>query len=229
MGKSKVSIWAFLKFGTKENLLNLMNNGELFINTISAFQEMKDKYRGDIFEGASTVTPGGKIEKLVYTNSLGQSINFQENGLSVEYLIGRPNWKNKPTHMYCLYMLKDRSYKKDEQVIDERNLQFGNYALAINNPGEFVERISSEFNNRRFKWKADFVTYVEIDSDGRKYDLFKKPQLYDYQNEYRFLISTEEKRAIKVHLGSLKKISVLLGAEEIRSLRMIDDDEENSV
>jgi hypothetical protein len=83
MAREKIAIWAFIKFGSKENIDRLLNLGEIFINRISAFPEMKDEYRGDIFEGASDITPGKRIGSLIYTNSLGQSIDFTKNGLSV--------------------------------------------------------------------------------------------------------------------------------------------------
>jgi hypothetical protein len=218
---NKKWIYSFIKFGSKENLLNLMNEGEIYFNTIDYFTKIEDDFRGDIFEGASRILQGKNITKMVFTNSLGQSIDLCTGGYQVNYLIDRPKWPNKPTHLYCLYMLEDKNYRFDEPVIDERNIKFGNYALVID-PEEFINLISSELNNRKIKWKADNIEYVDINTVEDDYNIFKKPESYGYQNEYRFALATEESGPLKIRIGSLKKVSQLLEEKKLRSMRMVE-------
>jgi hypothetical protein len=122
-------------------------------------------------------------------------------------------------------MLEDKDYQETEQVIDQRNKQFGDYALSINNPGEFIRRISIELNSKKYLWKADNIEYVDIDSVDDNYNLFKKPFSYNYQNEYRFLIKSWESEPIKLYLGSLQDIATVLSTDEICSIKLIDSDD----
>jgi hypothetical protein len=217
------SIYSLVKFGEKDNMLSLMNDGDIYLNTINYFTTIEDDFRGDTFEGASSILKGNRIEKMIYTNPLGQKIEFDygknENlGIEINYLIDRPNWQNKPSHMYCLYMLLIKDYG-DSDVIDERNMKLGNYALVVNDPKEFIDRISQKLNDCKLSWKADIVEYIDIDQIHGEYGFFKKPKSYEYQNEYRFLISSDNEKPIKLSIGSIKDFSILLTADEIKSLR----------
>jgi hypothetical protein len=49
-------IYALLKFGKREHLQRLRNEGSLYLNTLQYFQELEsDPERGDPFEGSETI------------------------------------------------------------------------------------------------------------------------------------------------------------------------------
>lgn len=216
----QVLILGFVKFGIKENLLKLLNQGELFFNTFSAFVQMNDKFRGDIFEGADNIISGHKIKSLTYRNPLGKKIDLMGQDFSVEYVIDRRNWENKPTHLYSLYMIKCKEYTNTEKVIDERNLKFGNYAVCITKPEEFICRVKNKLEKEEIPFMGKPISYVNVDDIKNNYNLFKKPIAYEYQNEFRFLIKSSSLEPVKIQIGSLNDISVLLSAREICSIRI---------
>lgn len=47
------TIIAFAKFGAKNHMEDLVNNGTIFLNTIKNFKQFEDDFRGDKNEGVS--------------------------------------------------------------------------------------------------------------------------------------------------------------------------------
>lgn len=99
--------------------------------------------------------------------------------------------------------------------IDQRNFEFGDYALILTNPQKFIDRISSQLESQQINHKANLVEYVDNNYVG-EVGPFRKLKNFDYQSEWRLVCyNGPGKERNDIHIGSIKDICVVVKSNEV--------------
>lgn len=121
-------------------------------------------------------------------------------------------FQNKYSHLYCLYAIPnviDDTYK-----IDSKMLKFGESALIITKPLEFLERLIGKIESN---YDMDHVSYYDnCPMVNGKYEIFQKQKTFEYQNEFRIAANLIEDNS--VFIGDITDISILLDSQSLLEL-----------
>jgi hypothetical protein len=206
------SIISFLKFGSEERIIDMYQNGTIYINTIEYFKRHKDeKGRGDPYEGASRIInyPPGEI-KIV--------------GQKIKYL----NLHIKESHQYVLgnicsfYCISSHGFKDPAKVkIDSRMGKFGDYCLIVKDNKTFLRLIEEKLQSLKQKYVHGFVTYYDTKKINGEVSLFQKPKAFAYQKEFRLYVENDKIAPISFQIGSLAGIAEVHHTKNILGLRLI--------
>src|SRR5687768_13007958 len=99
-----VNISGFIKIGSKDNILDLYENGTVYCNTIQRFKEMDEADgRGDSFEGISFLRNISNIKRieLQVKDKSKPPIRLNTNGV----LQIKDFYENLRCNLYCLYFI----------------------------------------------------------------------------------------------------------------------------
>ena len=96
-------IHCFIKFGSKQTITDLYENGTIYCNPVQYFRTLEDKFRGDSYEGASFIKnyPPGK-----FTISIdGKEIDHEFNYLNFHV---KEAYEKTLGNIYSLYCLSSK-------------------------------------------------------------------------------------------------------------------------
>jgi hypothetical protein len=150
-----IDINFLIKFGEKQYMTNLLKNGELYLNTYKHFREQDAKERKanikSFFEGISPpdeyLSPCRRDNLEGLDQTIKGSLKFDLLGRHLSIKDADLNFfQNKYSHLYCMYSIDSRI--KNDFLFDERNLAFGDSAIFIKNPKEFISRVSKGFKKK---------------------------------------------------------------------------------
>jgi hypothetical protein len=110
--------------------------------------------------------------------------------------------------LFCMFALRHTS---NGFPVNKKNYKFGDYALVLRDPNEFMNRIVDKANMRL---KANLVEYVNKDYTG-EIGLFKKFDSFAYQSEWRIACFEGEGVPTTISIGSIKDISIIMPSKEI--------------
>ena len=194
-----------IKFGKLEHLLQLRDEGLLYLNNLPYFWNIEDEeLRGDPFDCAIQVIRGPKVTMVMQDGN--------EVTLCTDYTARiRPSEPEK-TNIFCMYAL--RPLVDGAFPVDERNLRFGDHALILMNRDEFIQRLESSLKSQGIVGDADLVEYVN-DGHTEKLGPFRKFSRFAYQYEWRLVCYDGPGEARIIRIGSVKDISVILPASEV--------------
>lgn len=202
-----------IKFGKEADLLQLRDDGLLYMNNLPYFWGIEDEeLRGDCFDCVAEVARGPKI------------VMRQPDGKD---LVITGKWILRlhppaPERMNIFSMFALRSAIRNSPI-DERNFRFGKYALVMLDPQAFMIRVSSYLKAEKIEAHGDLVEYVDDDHTG-KLGPFKKLRKFAYQSEWRLVCPDGPGGPRKIQIGSISDISVLIRCDEINSLLRIQYD-----
>lgn len=203
-----------IKFGREVDLLQLRDKGLLYMNKLPYFWGIEDEeLRGDPFDCVAEVTRGPKVTMRQPDGS--------------DLVIGG-NWvirMHPPTpekiNIFSMYALRPVI---GNFPIDERNFRFGQHALVMLNPQEFMTRIEAILKASEIEAKGDLVEYVDDDHTG-KLGPFKKLRKFAYQSEWRLVCMGGSGGPRKIQIGSIRDISALIRCDEINTLLRVEYEE----
>lgn len=197
-------IGTLIKFGKYENLLRLQNEGILYMNNLPYFWEIEDKeLRGDPFDCAKAVVQGPKI-------TLGNQIVCRNYTMKIH-----PNEPEK-INIFCMYSLRPSTFP-----VDGKNFRFGDYALVLIKPDEFMQRIESNVKSQQIKFGGDLVEYVSNEYMGN-WGPFRKFKKFSYQSEWRLVCYGGEGKPREIRIGDIRGISAMIRSDEINKEIKID-------
>jgi len=201
-------ILAFLKFGEREHMEDLLQNGTIYMNSLYYFRKhSKHTARHDKYEGISSLYnyPTGIIEDKARTIRVEcQSVQISE---SYEKTLG---------NIYSLYCVSSYHIKDPFGFqIDKKNLAFGSFCIFVKDSLEFISRIKIALNKLGLPFNRGFVDYYNCKEMNGKVTLFDKPNSFEYQNEYRFYVYRESTEPLVLKIGNLKDIASLHPSEEV--------------
>jgi len=200
-----------IKFGKLEHLLQLQNEGLLYMNNLQYFWELEDEDRGDPLDCIAQVHRG---PKMGFTLPDGKEV-FMEG----EWTIRMHPREYDKINIFCMYAL--RPIVEGSFPVDKRNFRLGDHALLLINPAEFLRRIESTLKSQRIVGDANLVEYVDDKHTG---DLgpFRKLSKFAYQSEWRLVCYNGPARPREIRVGSIADISVILSSDEINKEIRVD-------
>jgi hypothetical protein len=134
---------------------------------------------------------------------------------------------NPPEHekinIFCMYAL--RPLVEGTFPVDKRNFHFGEHALLLINPPEFLHRIESALKFQRIRGDGNLVEYVDDKHTG---DLgpFRKLRKFSYQSEWRLVCYNGPGWPREIRIGSIADISVIIGSDEVNKEITFEQDVE---
>ena len=209
------TIFCLIKFGKREHLEKLQRMGQMRFTSLESFRQTKEQQRGDELEGALEIVNGGFTEVNCEHPTLG-TFNFKIDEQS------ETRFLKTDASPYCIFSCYALTYEMlntaDIYKIDERMAEFGDHALVIKNPRQFIDRVHEQLIIQNKSWKTNLTQYRDLTSAGNfRADLFTKSDKYIHQNEFRFLFESDNNSPQFIELGSIKDISEIHSSRNIIS------------
>ena len=207
------TIKLFLKLGSEKNILDLFENGTIYMNTIEYFRKVEDEeLRGDKYEGVSRV-----INSLPGTFKI-PGIDREFNYIKVHL---KESYKEVLGNIYSLYAISSKGFPNPlDFKFDERNLRFGTHGVMIKDLPLFFNKIENELKKNNLKFNHGFVDYYDKEEVSREITLFEKPLEFEHQKEFRFYVENDKIKPIKIQIGSMKDYAEILKIEDILELKL---------
>lgn len=207
-----------IKFGKQENLLRLQSEGALYLNTPEYFWQIEDEeLRGDPFDCIAKVARGPKI--------MISLPDGKQESMEGEWIYRMYPPEPDKMNIFCMFAL--RPHIEGNFPIDKINYRFGDYALFLINPNEFMQRVQSTLKNEKINYKADLVEYVDDKYIG-ELGPFKKLKRFAYQSEWRLVCYEGPSGPREILIGDISDISVILRSDEINELIKVEFEPINS-
>ncbi len=194
-----------VKFGQYEHLRLLREEGLLYMNNLPYFWNLEgDDNRGDPFDSVDEVARGAKG-----TVTLPDGKQFPGRITKWEFRI-HPDEAEK-INIFCMLAIGTPA---GTLPIDERNLRFGDYALVIDNPVEFIKRVGSHLEEAQAAPQGRLVEYVDDDHSGAL-GPFRKRKRFAYQSEWRVVCYNGPGALRTIRIGSIADFSTIMPSIEI--------------
>jgi len=214
------NIFCLIKFGKKEHLENLMNNGQMRFGAIDAFAQSKEKERGDKFEGALNIM-NGQFSKIEYNHpDIGRG-SFTPTPNTLGTII---HFTDDPYYCFSSYALTSGCFKDtDNHKIDERMSEFGEFSLVIKEPIIFLEQVKKKLKHLNLKFAYKLTEYKDYNQEGTfGVNLFSKTNDLQHQFEHRILIQSERReKEIFLEIGSIADFCFLSRTDEMLQTEFI--------
>lgn len=194
------TIALFLRFGPKEHIEDLYQNGTVYMNSIQYFKDCKDDpLRGDMYEGISKIFnyPPGEftIPELNHTGKY-------------EALQTREYDPRLAGNIYSLYCVSSHGFPNPKDFKTHiSNSGFGDYCLLVKNNPEFLRRIKHAIKEKGYRCQDGFIDYYDKNTYCGDVGIFKKPLDYEHQKEFRIYVPRPNPDALVLKIGSLKRIA----------------------
>ena len=199
-----------LKFGKKEHMEALYNEGLFYMNTFDYFINLEDNGdgRADRYEATVEYFAGNGLDDITITLGSGddQITLSRENGtLSVAMITDTPEY----SHLYSMTAIDTEWALKNDLLLDERNFADGkDYVVIIHDFNKFVERLTNKLNENKWNSKLSFIEYIDEHNYSGQMGCFRKFDKFSYQNEWRCaVLQNGIKEPITITLGSLADIA----------------------
>ena len=208
------TIKLFLKLGSEENILDLFENGTIYMNTIEYFRKVEDEeLRGDKYEGVSKV-----INSLPGTFKI-PGIDREFNYVKVHL---KESYKEVLGNIYSLYAISSKGFPNPlDFKFDERNLRFGTHGVMIKDLPLFFNKIENELKKNSLKFSHGFVDYYDKEEVSKEITLFEKPLEFEHQKEFRFYLENDKIKPIKIQIGSMKDYAEIFKIENFLKMKLI--------
>jgi len=202
-----------IKIGQKKHIDQLQKTGLIHSETVKYFREHEIEeieLRRDTREGAQSSIRIKDLKLLVENKDLPITFkNARFNTFNLELDL---------THIFCLYAVTP-DLADGQLFIDKKVIKFGDTALLITDPGEFIKRVE---NATKEKFRCTFkpVQYYPNTNDYTRLTIFDKPNSFSFQREFRFHFDHIDKDYLEFKIGSLSDISVIIESEKLPELTM---------
>lgn len=198
-----------IKFSQHEHVLQLQNEGLLYMNNLAYFRRIEDEeLRGDSFDGVTRVERA-RNTKVEMKLPDGREITIKE----AKWVLGMDFYEPERINIFCMYALHAGSFP-----VDEKNFRFGDYALVLTSGQEFMNRVVSTMKTQIIKEaKGDLVEYVD-NQFTRELGPLKKFKTFDYQSEWRLVCYDGPGGVRKISIGSIRDISVIIPSSEVNRI-----------
>jgi hypothetical protein len=204
MSEAKQSIYALLKFGMRQHLETLRNDGLLFMRSLAEFTNLEsDLARGDAFEGATEIIQPHHVKNFILEAPGCGKHAINPSDLSGPVRIAK--FKTASCNVYCMYAITG---PVDGQLVSSQNFQFGDSFVLVLNPGEFLSRTVAAVKAAglcRLEWKL--VEYFDEEEYSGEVGRFRKRSIFAYQNEFRIAVEPGSAEPKKLAIGSLLDVT----------------------
>lgn len=203
---------ALVKFGCLKHLQELQDAGLLYMNNLPYFWKIEDdELRGDPYDSIVALERGTKARIFLQD---GRELPFR----STRWDIKIPPPEAENINVFCMYALRPSA---GSFPVSERNFDFGDHALLIADPQQFIDRVAAQLRKERIDGGADLVQYVDDQYIG-KVGPFRKLKRFAYQSEWRLVCYSGPGGPRTITLGSIRDISIIMPSKEINQRVAID-------
>ncbi|WP_321289079.1 hypothetical protein [uncultured Sunxiuqinia sp.] len=162
-----------LKFGNKDNVLDLYENGTLYMNSFEYFEKQeKNMYRGDSLEGVvhlENYTDKSEFTVTMEDLTTGKKISRKPQKLTMQYK------DLSAGHLYCIYCIRESDLKQGERFrISTKMKDFGTHFLLIFNTHKFMDKVETCFQENKISFMARPVEYYDQNNYNGSLSLFHK-------------------------------------------------------
>lgn len=199
-----------LKFGKKEHMEALYNEGLLYMNTFDYFINLEDNGdgRADKYEATTLYYAGDGVDDIKLTLGSGDDkITLSREGgtLSIAMITDQPTY----SHLYSMTAIDTKWALENDLLLDERNFVDGkDYVVIIHDCNKFIERLTNKLNENKGNSKLSFIEYIDEHNYSGQMGCFRKFDKFSYQNEWRCaVLQNGIKEPITITLGSLADIA----------------------
>lgn len=205
----------FIKLGEEEFMEKLLYEGELYFNTIDFFTKTElENFRKDTNDGAAY------IQQLVHLELYKDDIQIAK-APSAQLYFRHHDFRG---NIYCIYAVETNTLDLSTSTIkpftfDLSTLPFGNTAVLILDPGEFITRVKKEAKLNGYEIHASPVIYYNEKEHRGVLGPFYKSKLYESQNELRFWIPNKLNTPITLKIGNITDIARLIKKTDLNNLR----------
>jgi len=192
-----------LKFGERQHIESFRRDGLLHMNSSDYFSTLEgDHVRTDRFEGTDQIQQPHSILQI--------RIEDAENGkvflLKPEDL-GGPMLVNFGRSRYNIFCMFAAGNKGDGFLVDKRNFAFGDSFIIVLNTQAFVDRVCAAAAAANFDCQYRPIEYYDVGMHSGETGPFRKPSLFSYQQEFRFVLSPGLSTPVALTLGDLSDIT----------------------
>ncbi len=205
----------------------LIDNGSIFMRPLIDYRRMEsDKERGDPLEGvikSKRFSNGNLKIHTPNTNKATQiakitSGHIHESCTSISFL-----------NVFCMYLLSfnENTTADIGKLVDKRVYQgFGDTAILIHNPSEFINRLKKCAESHGYDLLNDKVNYIKLNQFEGDIGPFKKEAKYSYQNEYRIVVANPDRKGtpLTLNIGPLNDICSIFEAHKTSELSFTFND-----
>lgn len=206
-------IFCLVKFGSKENMLKLINNGELRFSLSKEYNDLIDNpERGDLYEGAEWIE-NAEFKKIEVDHPTLGKYSFKPK----KGKLGKLTQYNYYYLTYSLYAISASTFSdKNIHKIDESHLEFGDSAVLIKEPYEFLNSITTELKKRQLQYEMNFVDYIDYNHEGKILtNPFTKKNDHLHQMEFRIIIENLKEEAEFITIGGIENYSQFLPSKTV--------------
>jgi hypothetical protein len=194
-----------VKFSHFNHVCQLRDEGLLYMNNLPYFWKIEDEnLRGDKYDGVAEIKRGNS-GTATFKNDPRNQVKITSWSIGIQ----PPQPEN--INLFCMCAVRP---SVGSFPVDERNVQFGDYAIILTNPQEFINRISLQLRSQHVKHKADLVEYVSDDYRG-EIGPFRKLLKHAYQSEWRLVCYGGNGEARIFRIGSISDICIVVKSSEV--------------
>jgi len=210
---AKQNIYGLLKFGEKQHIESLRNEGLLYMKPLADFSKLEsDMARGDAFEGATRIIQPKHVGELIFDFPPMGKFTANPSDLAGPLQIGLH--KTAACNVYCMFAV---TKPVDGELVDRQNFQFGDACVLVLNPTEFLSRVVGAAKNAGLSYlEYRLVEYYDAKDYSGEVGRFRKRSIFAYQNEFRIVVEPGSDTPRKLFAGSLLDItSEILSLSEV--------------
>jgi hypothetical protein len=230
MSEKNINIINLMKFGEYEHVKRFQQ-GYMFCKPLGYFKNLEREdgsYRHDEFEGTSKILNPKNIKMNFLDSKLREIESDVQRRIIKPITLSHGISNHIP--IFCMYVTmahQVESYKHGTIpiLIDEKVKNFGGYVVIIENVKEFFERLRRailKFNGdikKGLKIHYSPVEYVDIESFHGDYGIFRKPNQYRFQSEFRIAfegLPLEVDHSMVLQIPDLSDISELISYNDFK-------------
>lgn len=232
-----------VKMVERKEYASSLLRGELYANRLACFRKFRgDKEREDDLEGVIQEPPGSRLELEgtdLRTGETGKVIVPTED---MADRIRRQIRSIDSINVFCTYSVDHNNLEKVPNGNADRQgwrigpsevfSEFGEHAVVIWNPHEFIERVEAAAQRQGYAVSHGHVQYYDPETGPQNIDpevaaLFAKRNTYAHQKEHRIAINTGTigSDPLRLSIGDISDIALYFNVNNMdRELSIITQD-----
>lgn len=207
-----------IKIAPGKYIDDMYENEYLYFSFFSAFRVREKDLAGrnDPREGNLKIS---QIRFLEITNpATGRKYKLHEiskefNAQYNEHPTGLPN---NVCSFYTLRFDDTLAFEK----IDDRMTNLGDKSILIYNLGRFFEALDKSLDEQGIPYSRKSVLYYDYKTFEGDLTFHHKDSSFNFQKEYRVILSTPGKEALKIAVPGLKEISAVVETKKLKTLEL---------
>lgn len=206
MRKDTTSVHALFKLGRAEHMRRFRELGEVYMKPLDFYRKLeKDQQRGDPYEGVSALWQPSQIGELrigdhaIPPSDLAEAVRFSRDD-------------DRTCAVFCMGAITgssiDRHLRLGAPLVDPRNLEFGDTAIAITKMDPFLHRFRTAVERTGLGFATGTVEYLSVHAHDGEWGPFRKDQRFEHQQEWRLVVRNPPSDPFVLSLGSLEDCTI---------------------